>query len=91
MHQELGQHLVDILLSASDAERVLDHHPRPKADCLADGLLGNRAVPPADQRIVKRVGKVGRRIDERAIEIENDCCISQIGARHVLFLSWLLR
>ena len=91
MHQELGQHLVDILISACEAGRVLDHHPRAKADRLADGLLRNWMVPPPDQRVVERVGEVGRRIDKGAVEIENDRRISQIGARHVFILSWLLR
>ena len=91
MHQELGQHLIDILVRADAAGGVIDHHPGAKADRLADGLLWNWVVPPPDQRVVERVGEVGRRIDEGAVEIENDCRISQIGARHVFILSWLLR
>jgi hypothetical protein len=48
-------------------------------------------VAAADQGIVQRVGEVWRSIDERPVEIENDGRISQIGARHVFILSWLLR
>jgi hypothetical protein len=91
MHQEVGQHLVDILLRTGAAERILDHHPRAEADRLADGLLRNRAVPSADERIVERVSEIGRRVDEGAVEIENDRRISQTGARHLFILSWLLR
>ena len=43
-------------------------------------------VPAPDQRVVERVGKVGRRIDEGAVEIENDGGASE-HARHVFIHS----
>jgi ribose 5-phosphate isomerase A len=44
----------------------------------------------AGERIIQGVGEIGGRVDEGAVEIENDRRISQIGARHVNFLSWLI-
>ena len=90
MNQELGQHLVDVFGGAGEAKRFLDHHPGAETDRGTNGLLRDRGVAPAGERVVQGVGEVRRRVDEGAVEIENDRRISQIGARHVFILSWLI-
>src|SRR6476646_10555478 len=90
MNQELGQHLVDVLGGAGAPQCFLDHHPRTETDRGTDGLLRDRGIAAAGERIVQGVGEIRRRVDEGAVEIENDRGISQIGARHVNFLSWLI-
>ena len=54
-------------------------------------VISATLLPSADERIVERVSEIGRRVDEGAVEIENDRRISQTGARHLFILSWLLR
>ena len=83
MHEEIGQHRVDVFKRSGTVERFLDHHPRAESDRLPNGLLRDRAVATADQRIVQSVGKIRRGIDKRAVEIENDGHILKIGARHL--------
>src|SRR6478752_3058088 len=90
MSQELGQHLVDVLCGAGAPQRFLDHHPRAETDRGTNGLLRDRGIAAAGKRVVQGVGEIRRRVDEGAVEIENDRRISQIGARHVNFLSWLI-
>jgi len=87
--EELGQHLIDVLGGAGAPQRFLDHHPRAEPDRRANGLLRNRGMAAASERVVQGVGEVRRRVDKRAVEVENDGRISQTSARHVASLSWL--
>ena len=87
MNEELGQHLVDILISAGAAERVLDHHLCAEADRLADGLLRNWMVAPADQGVVKRVGEAGA-VSTRVPSRSKTIVASLKLGRGIQCLSW---
>src|SRR5690606_35561036 len=49
-----------------------DEHRRPLADHAADGLLGKRRTPLFHEQGVGRLGEIAPRVDEGAVEIEDN-------------------
>ena len=73
MHHELGTVGVQLIRSdggAGGVEGALKQMPHAKADQLAEFDRGHRPVASAGQDEIQRAQKIGRGIDQRAVEVE---------------------
>ncbi len=70
--EEEGQGLIDVLGGAEIAKRPLDQHGRAVADVLIDGLVLERIPAHEGERGIDRVRQIEARIDQRAIQIEDE-------------------
>ena len=77
VNEKIGQHLIDVPFGAG-ATQGLPRSSRGRQSLRQSETVSAETarMAAADQRIVQGVGKVGRSVDEGAVEIENDRRIS---------------
>ena len=65
-------HLVHAELAPFSYERAFDQRARAAADQVARGLVSDRRQTLAGEDSVERDDEIGRAVDQRAVEIEDD-------------------
>ena len=75
MRDEIGEHPVDLAGGdgrPSSVEPAFDHAAGAAADHGARLVVGDRRQPLAREHDVEGVDQVGRGVDQRAVEVEDD-------------------
>src|SRR5262245_46712071 len=87
VRDEILDQMIDLLGrqgAAIGLEAALDQRPRPAADHVARGLVGDRRQAFASEHGVECSNEIGRGIDQRSVEVENGEGGDYVGDRYRL-------